>query len=276
MTIKRACLFGMLLIGWGTMDLGAQVIESRPRTGGPGGPPPAAVPATDSMGAVTTFTPTTTPGSFSRARKAPAGSAPPLADPRDFSGVWVSRILQQQTVPTLKPELVGKIAAPQPSGFATPNLESRQCHPNAYLGGTTSYPLQIFQTDTQLNVLFEENRRIHRIHINGKHPKNPRPAYYGHSVAHWEGDTLVVETIALKGAIDYLLKDNPNVRVVEKMRKIEDGSVIDIEVTYYNDKEWATPGTMHVQYDWRPDLTLLEVVCEEFSDAFGRGYDTLR
>lgn len=275
--IKRACLYGVLLVGWSATQVNAQVLESKPRTG-PGGPPPAAVPATDSMGAATTFTPdkAIASGGFSRARKAPAGSAPPLTDPRDFSGIWVSRILSEQTVPTLKPELVGNIPAPQPSGFATPNLESRQCHPNAYLGGTTSYPLQIFQTDAQLNVLFEENRRIHRIHINGKQPKNPQPAYYGHSIGHWEGNTLVAETIALKGTIDYLLKDNPNVRVVEKMRKIEDGSVLDIEVTYYNDKEWATPGTMHVQYDWRPDLTLLEVVCEEFSDAFGRGYDTLR
>jgi hypothetical protein len=249
----------------------AQVLESKAATGMGGGPPvgPAAgMGATDGMGAA--------PQSFMRVKKAPAGSAPPTKDPRDFAGVWMSELQQQQVVPTVKPELVGKVQMPQPSGFSTPNIESRKCHPSPYFNGATSYPMQIVQTDTQVNFIFEENRRFRRIYIDGKQPNNPLPAHSGHSVAHWEGDTLVVETIGLKHVIDYQLTATPEVRIVERMRKVDDGSALEIQVTYYNDKEWATPGTVLVRYQWRPDLELLEVICEEFSDNFGRGYDTLR
>ena len=34
------------------------------------------------------------------------------------------------------------------------------------------------------------------IYMDGRpHPKNPKPTYYGHSVGHWEGDTLVVDSV---------------------------------------------------------------------------------
>jgi hypothetical protein len=132
------------------------------------------------------------------------------------------------------------------------------------------------QNDKQINFIFEENRRLRRVYLNEKLPKNPQPAHFGHSVGHWEGDTLVVETVGLKHTLDYQIEATPDIRVVERMRKVDDGTALDIQVAYYNDKEWATPGTMHVRYQWRPDLHLLEVICEEFSDAFGRGYDSLR
>ncbi len=243
----------------------AQILESRPATG-MGGPPPAEA---GGVGADASQ-------SFTRVRKAPAGSAPPSKDPHDFAGVWMSELQQQQVVPTVKPELVGKVQEPKPSGFATPNIESRKCHPSPYFQGTSSYPMQIAQTDNQINFIFEENRRLRRIYINGRQPSKPVPAYFGHSVGHWEGDTLVVETIGLKNTVDFQLTATPDIRVVEKMRKVDDGSALEIQVTYFNDKEWATPGTMLVRYQWRPDLSLMEVICEEYSDAFGRGYDTLR
>jgi len=247
----------------------AQILQSEPVTRGMGGPPPAAA-ANGENGAPAA------PRNFERSRKAPEGSAPPIADPKDFSGVWVSRISGEQTLPTVKPELEGKVQTPQPSGFATPNIESRKCHPSPYFNGLTSYPMQVYQTDNEVVFLFEENRRTHRIHLNADLPENPTPSHYGTSVGHWEGDTLVVDTVGLKHDLDYLLKADPNIRVEERMKKSEDGSELHIDVAYYNDEEWATPGTMSVTYDWRPDYTLLEVVCEEYSDAYGRGYDDLR
>lgn len=250
----------------------AQVIHSKPRGAGPGTPP-----ATDSAFAGTDAV---QPGANTfrgmPVKRAPPGSQPPSQDPRDFAGVWISELVHEQTVPKVKPELAGKVQMPRASGFTTPNIESRKCHPAAYFQGTTAYPMQIVQTDSQVNFIFEENRRMRRIYIDGKLPKNPVPAHFGHSVGHWEADTLVVETIGLKHTLDYQLTATPDIRVVERMRKVDGGTTLDIQVTYYNDKEWATPGAMHVRYQWRPDLSLLEVICEEFSDAFGRGYDTLR
>lgn len=268
MNAKQLTVTGIFLAVFFAHGSPAQVLETREVT-------PRAVPPVVNPDGEGTEAPVRqmNPG---RERRAPEGSAPPLSNPRDFSGVWVSRVASYQTVPQVKPELEGRVQTPQPTGFGTPNMESRKCHPSPYFNGLTSYPMQIFQTEDQVTFVFEENRRIHRIHLNAELPDNPVPAHYGHSVGYWEGDTLVVETIGLKHTLDYLLEGDPNIRVIEDIRKIEDGSVLEIKITYRNDAEWETPGTMIARYDWRPDLTLFEVICEEFSDAYGRGYDELR
>lgn len=210
-------------------------------------------------------------------RKAPPGSEPPASDPHSFAGVWTVESTRNQVLYELKPEFVGKLPAPALSSFATPNIGSRQCHPTAYFGQIVSaYPMEIVQTDKQLNFIFEENRRVRRIYLNEKLPNHPKPAYFGHSAAHWEGDTLVVETNGLKGMLDFQQTGNPDLHIIERIKKVEGGSVLQYDVTYYNDKQWAKPGSFTVRYNWRPDLSLMEVICEEFSDHYGRGYDSLR
>lgn len=210
-------------------------------------------------------------------RSAPAGAEAPPADPRDFAGVWTVRGTSDNVLYTLKPAWVGKLPAPDNGSFAVPNIGSRQCHPTAYFGQMISvYPLLIVQTATQLNFLFEENRRTRRIYLDQRLPKHPVPAYFGHSVGRWEGDTLVVETVGTRGLVDFMQQDNPALRIVERMHKVDGGSVLQIDVTYFNEEQWATPGSFTVKYNWRPDLSLMEVICEEASEAFGRGYDSLR
>ena len=56
---------------------------------------------------------------------------------------------------------------------------------------------QIIDDGTQIVFLYEQlmDRRIAR--LNAAHPANLAPSWYGDSVAHWEGDTLVVDTIGL-------------------------------------------------------------------------------
>lgn len=268
MKIKLSSILAMILGVLCASVALAQILETREVS--PRAVPPVTNPNGDEAEAPVR------PMNLGRERRAPEGSAPPSSDPRDFSGVWVSRISTIQTVPQVKPEVEGRVQMPQPTGFGTPNIESRKCHPSPYFNGLSSYPMQIFQTENQVNFVFEENRRIHRIHLNAELPEDPVPAHYGHSVGHWQGDTLVVETVGLKHTLDYLIEGEPNIRVIEEIRKIEDGSVLEIDITYRNDADWETPGTMIARYDWRPDLTLLEVICEEFSDAYGRGYDELR
>jgi len=46
-------------------------------------------------------------------------------------------------------------------------------------------------------MLFEDDIPSHReVYLDGRaHPKDPNPAWMGHSIGHWEGDTLVVDTV---------------------------------------------------------------------------------
>src|SRR2546430_16842278 len=40
--------------------------------------------------------------------------------------------------------------------------------------------------------------RLRRIYTDGRpHPDDPDPTFHGHSIGHWEGDTLVVDTVGV-------------------------------------------------------------------------------
>ena len=60
------------------------------------------------------------------------------------------------------------------------------------------YPIQFIQTDKQLIMLAELDTTYRTIWLDGRqHPKDPDPKFNGDAVAHWEGDTLVVDVIAI-------------------------------------------------------------------------------
>jgi hypothetical protein len=259
------------------MSAGAQVVEDVVPSRGGGARGAAPAPSAAPGAAANRGVPVLDFGGRSMTRKAPEGSEPPSNDPRNFAGVWSVSGTSNSVLYELKPELVGKLASPANSSFSVPNIGSRQCHPTAYFGQMISvYPIQIIQTPTQINFVYEENRRVRRIYIGGTLPTNPTPAYFGHSVAHWDGDVLVVETVGTKGLIDFMQVDKPAVRIVERLHKVENNTMLQSDVTYYNDAEWAKPGTFSLRYNWRPDMNVMELICEEFSDRFGRGYDSLR
>src|SRR5260370_13287052 len=71
--------------------------------------------------------------------------------------------------------------------------------PRGSLRGGGGYAMQIVQNADVVAFLYEDRPgpyfRI--VYLNGQHPKDLDPSYYGHSVGHWEGDTLVVDVAGL-------------------------------------------------------------------------------
>jgi hypothetical protein len=65
------------------------------------------------------------------------------------------------------------------------------------------YPLEILQTPGQVTIIAEAFSQVRRIYLNQPQQKigDVPPGYYGHSVGHWEGDTLVVDTIGIKDSV---------------------------------------------------------------------------
>jgi hypothetical protein len=77
---------------------------------------------------------------------------------------------------------------------------SVQCLPRgtplAFLGNP--YPIKMVQTRNELIQLYELNTNFRVIHTDGRpHTKNPDPTFAGDASAHWEGDTLVIDVIAI-------------------------------------------------------------------------------
>jgi hypothetical protein len=63
----------------------------------------------------------------------------------------------------------------------------------------THNALEFLFTPGRVTVLGEsDGNRLRRIYTDGRgHPADPDPSFHGHSIGHWEGDTLVVDTVAV-------------------------------------------------------------------------------
>ncbi len=74
----------------------------------------------------------------------------------------------------------------------------RACMPHGVPGIGGGHGVEMVQTVSQLVILTEANHDWRLVPTDGRpHTKDPDPAFNGEGVAHWEGDTLVIDTIAI-------------------------------------------------------------------------------
>jgi hypothetical protein len=92
-----------------------------------------------------------------------------------------------------KPGMAAKFKTPFPYGICdqagTPTSITMQQDQHA--------PMELIGAPTRLVVLTEYPLDVRMIYMNRPHPKDPDPTFNGDSAAHWEGDTLVVDVIAI-------------------------------------------------------------------------------
>ena len=154
---------------------------------------------------------------------APASAAP------DFSGIWahpwlpgfealpsgptalvnltrrngasvVGQLVGDYHNPILKPEAaetVRKLGEQSKAHFGYHNPRN-QCWPNGLPFVLSSNGLQIFDRGDHLTMIYRMDHQVRRVRMNASHPTKVTPSYYGDSVGHYEGDTLVIDTIAIK------------------------------------------------------------------------------
>jgi hypothetical protein len=115
-------------------------------------------------------------------------------------------------------------------------------------------------------MLFEYDHFVRHIFTDGRsHPADPNPSWMGDSVASWEGDTLVVDTI---GFNDKTWLDNDghphseDLQVVERIRRPSHDSLT-IDVTLDDSKAYTKPWTAHWNYELKPGWNLGEMACAD-------------
>ena len=89
---------------------------------------------------------------------------------------------------------------------------------------TAPYPMKVIVQPKEVTMLFEVQHLMRFVYLNEKHPKDLDPTFMGHSVGHWEGDTLVVDTVGLKDFTTLDQCDLPksgDMHVIERISKIE-------------------------------------------------------
>jgi hypothetical protein len=186
-----------------------------------------------------------------------AQAAAPTASIPDFSGLWahpwlpgfeplalgptsltnrsrrngVGNILQlvgDYTNPILKPqaaEVVKKFGEMSQAYFGFHNPRN-QCWPNGVPFILSSNGMQMFQQPDKITMIYQTDHQVRRVRMNAQHPANVTPSWYGDSVGHYEGDTLVIDTVGMKAGpfamIDWFgTPQSPALHVVERYRLLD-------------------------------------------------------
>ena len=122
------------------------------------------------------------------------------------------------------------------------------------------------QTEDKVIIINEELPEVRHIYLNVPHSENIVPDYYGESVGHYEGDTLVVDTIGISTETwvdDYLTPHSENMRVTERYRLIDDG-VMEIEFTVEDPVAFTEPwGGIILAERQPPETEFMEIRCSE-------------
>ena len=129
-------------------------------------------------------------------------------------------------------------------------------------------PIEFLETAGQVTVLFESMSVFRIIHLNEKHPDDPDPTFFGNSVGHWEGDTLVVDTIGLtdRTSLDNLVPHSDQLHVVERIRR-SGKDTMEIRTTVDDPKTFTRPYTIVFPFKKVPGQRLQEFVCENNRNA---------
>ncbi len=139
------------------------------------------------------------------------------------------------------------------SGFAMYARESR-----CWMTGVPTYvlnpaqPTFILQEPTKITMMWQMDQQVRHVYLDVPHSANPKPSWYGESVGHYEGDTLVVDTIGqnTKTFIDnYRTPHSDKLHVVERFHLVEAGEKLQADITIEDPAALKQP--LHVIHQWR-------------------------
>jgi len=131
------------------------------------------------------------------------------------------------------------------------------------------YPLEILQTAGQITIVAEAFSEVRRIYMDEPQARigEVAPGYYGHSVGHWDGDTLVVDTIGIKESVlGYrAMPHSEQVRLTERFKLVAP-DVLHDQVTVEDPVALEKPWTFTFAYRRTPGYKMQEYVCENNRD----------
>lgn len=141
-----------------------------------------------------------------------------------------------------------------------------------------AYLTQVLETPGQITVLYEEQNHFRIIRLDQPHLKDPDPSYMGDSVGHWDGDTLVVDTIGLSAKTTLDMVGTPHtdaMHVVERYRRTAPDK-IQIQVSIDDKGTFARPWDAKVTYKAAPPGSRIsEYICENnHNGADQNGFQT--
>jgi hypothetical protein len=153
--------------------------------------------------------------------------------------------------------------------------------PMAHMSATSLFPLEIVKNAKGILIMFEPSSVPRRVYMDGrKHPEELDPTWLGDSIGHWDGETLVVDTVGTNGRGRPLngyvagavysktdtaprLPVSDQLHMVERIRVVGGGEYLEDEITVTDLKTYTRSFTVKHYWQRRDDLDLLEYVCAD-------------
>jgi hypothetical protein len=107
-------------------------------------------------------------------------------------GDYRNPILKPQAAEVVKQHgEISKTGVPYP----TP---SNECWPGGVPFVIWNIGMEMLQQPDRITILYSNDHEVRRVRLNGSHPARLVPSWYGDSIGHYEGDTLVIDTVGVK------------------------------------------------------------------------------
>ena len=179
----------------------------------------------------------------------PAPTEPPLKEP--YLSQWRARQKAAHEADLRGQPLYSGYAACIPDGMPAMMM--------------AMFPMSVLQTPGQITIIQEAYRQVRYIYLNEKQMPiaDAEPEFWGHSVGHWQGDTLVVNTVGIKPEVRYSdVPHSDQMQIDERIRLISKDRAED-RITVTDPAYLAKPWNFTYEYEREPGYKMLEYVCED-------------
>jgi hypothetical protein len=200
----------------------------------------------------------------------------PSLDRRDLSGMWRAALMRTKRAfriddPPLLPNAEALVRLYEAFGRTGRIVASARTTCRAGAVNATLIPFDtvtIMQNDEAVTVLFASPNIVRRLWLNVPHPERVEPSYTGHSVARWEGNTLVVDTIGTNGIAEIDaggagFPSSPELHMVERITKSDDGRVLNLEIMITDPMVLSRPLELQRRWEWASGERWVEEDCAE-------------
>jgi hypothetical protein len=215
----------------------------------------------------------------------PTGPTPrqPNGKP-DFNGVWEHAYVPDMAQSNAAQPSMQKGAGPLP--YTAAGLENIKqydperdgdytgmCMPFGLMRSMNApYPIQMMQNDRYVAFLFEQNTWFHVVPFRDQHRDDGNPTWFGDSIAKWDGDTLIVDTVDFNGFTRLDTRGNPHsekLHLVQTFRRTNAGQIaytVTIDDPVYYAKPWTNERILLLS-----NGDLIEYSCEENNRSLWEG-----
>jgi hypothetical protein len=126
------------------------------------------------------------------------------------------------------------------------------------------FPMEVLQTPGQVTIIQEAYNQVRRIYLNEKQIPidDAEPGFWGHSVGHWDGDALVVNTVGVKENVRFRDVPHSDQMTIDERIHLLSKDIFEDQVIVTDPAYLTAPWRFSWRYVRKPGYKILEYVCE--------------